>query len=121
VSVTVELGEFALRALAGEMERRSDQITGRMIRAINYYLSDADTDHPGWKYPGFLRGREVGETRDLELTINEDLWGEFEAAAEKQGVSARQLAEHAALYYAAELNAGRVTERILGDIEDERS
>jgi hypothetical protein len=120
MSVTVGLGDFAVRALAGETEPEPDQIAGKMVRAIRYYLNDADAGHPGWRYPGFLRGRKVGEIRDLELTINGELWGEFEVAAEKQGVSVRQLAEHAALYYAAELNAGRATERILGGFEEEK-
>ena len=34
-------------------------------------------------------------------------------------MSAQQLLEHAVLYFAAEDNAGRVTERILEDLDDE--
>ena len=35
----------------------------------------------------------------------------------RQEVTVEQLAEHAAFYFAAELDAGRVTERILDDLE----
>jgi hypothetical protein len=37
------------------------------------------------------------------------------AEAARQQVSVTQLLEHAALYYAAELDAGRLTERILDE------
>jgi hypothetical protein len=42
---------------------------------------------------------------------------QFEAEAGKQGVSAQQLLEHAAFYFAAELDAGRITRRILDDLD----
>ncbi len=49
--------------------------------------------------------------------MDSELWREFEEEAERQGVSVEQLAEHAAFYFAAELDAGRVTQRILDDLE----
>jgi hypothetical protein len=121
VPVVVTLGRFALRALAGEHAKGPEDMAARMVRAISYYLNDADSDHPGWPYPDFLRGRVGGPMQELEITVKEDLWAQFEVEAEKQGVTLQQLAEHAALYYAAELNAGRVTERILGDIKEDEA
>jgi hypothetical protein len=117
-ALTLSLGEFALAALAGEGDRGSRRIAGRMARAISTYLHDADSGRPGWPYPRFLSEMDGAETRELDISIDEGLWSQFEAEAARQGVSARQLAEHAALYYAAELEAGRITERILGDLEN---
>jgi hypothetical protein len=116
-SVTLDLGEFAFKALAGEGDRGRDGISGRLERAIRCYLNDADADRPGWPYPRFLSRRDVGKI-EVEFSIDADLWADFQAEAERQSVSARQLAHHAALYYAAELNAGRITERIIDDLEE---
>jgi len=117
LSVILDFGGFPLEALAGEEVRRSDDIAERVERAIRCYMNDRDPDRPGWSYPRFLTRRDVGEVR-VKFSIDAGLWADFEAEAERQGVSTRQLADHAALYYAAELNAGRITERILDDLED---
>jgi hypothetical protein len=54
---------------------------------------------------------------ELELDIKDDLWHSFEAEAGRQDVSSQQLLEHAAFYFVAELDAGRITQRILDDLE----
>lgn len=114
--VTVELGEFAVEALAGERDVGAIHVPTRMVRAVRIYLGDRDTGRPGWRYPAFMRGQDVARRTTLELDVAPELWGEFEAEAEGQGVTVEQLAEHAALYLAAEVNAGRITERILDDL-----
>ncbi|HEX6781202.1 MAG TPA: hypothetical protein VF125_04140 [Solirubrobacterales bacterium] len=53
----------------------------------------------------------------VELDVADDLWLEFGEEAAGQGVTVDQLAEHAAFYFAAEVDAGRVTDRILDDLE----
>lgn len=117
--VTVELGEFAINALAEERDRGAVHVPGRMTRAIRIYLGDKDSGRPGWPYPGFLAHEEVAERVRLELDVDAELWAEFEAEAERQGVTVPQLTEHAALYLAAEVNAGRITERIPDDLDEE--
>jgi hypothetical protein len=82
---------------------------------LRCYLGDKDTDRPAWPYPDFLRGTETQGDLQVEFEVEEDLWHDFEAEASAQGISVEQLTEHAAFYFAAELNAGRVTERILED------
>lgn len=116
-SVTVRLSRLAFEALAGE-ERDGDlRVPGTTWSAIRLYLSDKGAGRPAWPYPGFLRQSQTREEVDLELEIDPDVWLQFEAEAEKQSVSAQQLLEHAAFYFAAELNAGRITQRILDDLD----
>jgi hypothetical protein len=117
-SVTVGLGAFALEALVGEADREPGYAPAQMVRAVQCYLNDRDAERPGWRYPPFLRDQEVATGERLRLSIDDDLWSEFEAEAEGQGVTVGQLADHAALYFAAELNAGRITERILDELGD---
>ena len=66
--------------------------------------------------PGLLGGSEVSEDVALRLGLDADLWRAFENEATRQAVSVPQLAEHAAFYLAAELDAGRITQRILDDL-----
>jgi hypothetical protein len=84
---------------------------------MRLYLSDKGAGRPAWAYPGFLRQSQTREDVGLEFEPATDLWLQFEAEAEKQDVSPQQLLEHAVFYFAAELDAGRLTQRILDDLE----
>jgi hypothetical protein len=117
--VTVGLSDLAVKALVGEEADGGSPPSLRTEHALRCYLGDRGTDRPAWPYPDFLRGAEARGDRLVEFDVEEELWLEFEAAASAQGVSVEQLAEHAAFYFAAELNAGRLTQRILEDLEDD--
>lgn len=116
-TVTIELGEFSLEALAGDGGSNSADVAAKLMRAIHTYLTDKDTGRTGWPYPDFLSGREAGEGRVLELPIDEDLWRSFGQEAGRQGVTVEQLVAHATFYFAAEKNAGRNA----GDLEKDWS
>jgi hypothetical protein len=116
-TVSVKLSHLAFEALTGEERAGSPRAPVRTESAVRVYLNDKDAGQPAWPYPGFLRGSETQEDVGLELDVDPDLWLQFEAEAKKQGVSTQQLLEHAAFYFAAELNAGRITRRILEGLE----
>lgn len=111
----VALSELAFEALTGtgsEVDASS-----RMESALRCYLGDKESGRPAWSYPAFLRGSETRAEVRVELDAPPRLWRDFEQEAIRQGVTVEQLAEHAAFYFAAELDAGRVTQRILDDLE----
>lgn len=114
--VSVRMSQIAFEALGGEGRNPTGRAPARTEIAVRVYLGDKGTGQPAWPYPGFLRGSETREDVGLELRVDPDLWLQFEAEAEKQGVSTQQLLEHAAFYFAAELDAGRITQRILDDL-----
>lgn len=87
------------------------------MRAIRFYLSEKDADGAGWRYAPFLRERQRGIEVALELEIDDSLWRALEDEAASQQVPVERLMEHAAFYYAAELDAGRITKRILDRID----
>jgi hypothetical protein len=113
--VAVVLSELAFEALTSDSADAAASV--RMASALRCYLGDRGTDQPAWPYPAFLRGSEPQRDVQVELEVAEDLWRAFTEEAVRQGVTIEQLAEHAAFYFAAELNAGRVTQRILDDLE----
>ncbi len=121
-NVTLRFGKFTAAALAGE-EGAEEHLATRVARAIRFYLSDpvSGSGRPDWPYPGFLRNGEGtgGEEVELKLSIDDEVWRSFEREADRQGVSTQQLAEHAALYLAADRDAGRATQLILDSLETE--
>lgn len=116
--VAVKLSQLAFEALSGDARNGSPRrVAHQMEGAVRCYLDDRDADRPAWRYPSFLRGSEVQEDVELRLSIEGELWHAFEVEAKRQDVSVQQLAEHAAFYLAAELDAGRITQRILDELE----
>jgi hypothetical protein len=113
--VTVRLGALAVDALTGKAGGDSPPEPDDVLRAIGFYLNDKDGNRSGWRYPEFLRGTGLGSKVDVELSIENSMWRLLKSEAESQRVSIEQLVEHAALYYAAELDTGRIAERMLGE------
>jgi hypothetical protein len=120
--VKVKLGAFAGGMLAREHQRDTGSGSGvpssdDVVRVIRFYLRERGGGGAGWAYPGLFRRRRPEEEVEVELEIDDSLWDEVEREAERQDVAVAQLLEHAALYYAAELDAGRLTERILDELD----
>lgn len=113
--VVVAISALAIEALTNDGgEAMAPQ---GMESALRCYVADRDSGRPAWPYPGFLRGSETQGDVRVELEVSSDLWAGFEEEAARQDVTVDQLAEHAAFYFAAELEAGRITQRILEDPE----
>jgi hypothetical protein len=113
--VSLTLSELAVEALT---EKGAEATGGtRLEGALRYYLSDRGTERAAWPYPGFLRGSETRRQVQIDADVDAGLWREFGEEAAGQGVTVEQLAEHAAFYFAAEVDAGRATKRILDDLE----
>jgi hypothetical protein len=113
---SVALSRLSLEALVGKDEVDPERAASSLNSAIRFYLSDRDAGQAAWPYPAFLRGSEVQEDVSVPLEVDEELWSAFAAEADVQDVSVQQLAEHAAFYLAAEIDAGRVTQRILDEL-----
>jgi hypothetical protein len=114
-TIPAGLSRLAFDALAGDSG--PEAAPGRLESAVRCYLGDRGADQAAWPYPAFLRGSRPQVEVELELDVKDDLWRSFEAEANRQDVSPPQLLEHAAFYFAAELDAGRITQRILDDLE----
>lgn len=115
--VTLGVSRPAFEALIGKDDSGAKRAQARMEAAIRCYLGDKGTGRPAWPYPGFLRGSDTEADEQLEMSVDDDLWEAFLSEAKEQDVSVQQLSEHAAFYFAAELDAGRITQRILDDLE----
>lgn len=119
-STTIALGKFAFEALGGG-DDPPENVSRRLVRAIHTYLTDGGTNQTAWAYPALLQERERNETIEMDLLVEDSLWRSLEAEARRRAVSVPQLVTHAALYYAAEQDRGRIAQRILDDIAAKES
>lgn len=117
--ITVTVGAIVSKILAVEMVVRGHSSSTSAERAIRVYLKDKKSPGSGWTYPSFLRGRKPVDGVEVHLDLDVELWQELSREAIDQEVTVQQLLEHAVLYFAAEDNAGRVTERILDDLDED--
>lgn len=110
-SVTVSLRPSCIDLLTKEGEDPEGDPGCRLGTAIAYFLAEDSSEVAGHAYPEFRRGKNAaGPSRALSIAIPVDLWRRFTAEAERQRVSPDRLLEHAALFFAAQEDAGRVAE-----------
>lgn len=114
----MRIGAFSLDALTGASGEDPDPSRG-VAQAVRYYLANRDGRRPGWTVPNFLRGAKKGEVSELSVEIDQSAWEEFEEEAQRQRVSTDELLQHAVLYMVADRDSGRLTARILEDLERE--
>jgi hypothetical protein len=111
---------MATRALAATDEPDPERISLLLPRAVRFYLDDRDGDQSSWSYPSFLAGGDGnGDGHDLDL--DEKLWQQLRAEAERQEVAPEDLLQHAAFYYGAARDEGRLTERIAAELRKEEA
>jgi hypothetical protein len=114
--MTLDLDQFGRTTLESQAERHQVELGALLRQAAYYYLSDRESGRRGWRYPRFRRDEPAAEAGfDIVVDVDDSTWRRFNAEAEAQDVSVERLLEHAALYFVADLNSGRVTERILAD------
>jgi hypothetical protein len=118
-TVNVALGGFSLDSLGGGAARRPATIAASLMQAIRYYLTDRDSARLGWRCPGFGDGGRANVV-EMELSVDDAVWSSLSQEASRQGVSTDRLLQHAALYFAAERDSGRLTQRIVEDLDAPR-
>ncbi len=118
-TVAVVIDDFTLGLLedASAGGRTSQGVL--LMRAIRYYLAERDSGRPGWPCSGLDQEQEAGEATSIELDVDRAAWAAFSLEAERQRVSTDRLLQHGALYYLADRDSGRLTEKILDNLEEE--
>jgi|Tabmets5t2r1_1033131.scaffolds.fasta_scaffold12203_2 hypothetical protein len=116
MSVRLELDDFGKQAL--EAQVRSGSSRDVFIRtAARYYLADRESGRVSWRPPRYLRrgaGRALAVT---EVDLDEETMKALEEEARRHSLPAARLAEHALLYYLADLDSGRAAARVRDALE----
>jgi hypothetical protein len=119
-SMTLRLDRFGRQVLAEFAEERHDSAANVVRTASLYYLADRDSGRPAWRVPGFLEAPPAGGDR-IEVDIDDETWAALSDEARGQGVEPARLAEHALLYYLADLDSGRLADRLGGAVAARRN
>jgi hypothetical protein len=115
-TVRLALDGLWLEAVLSETPDGEADPATAVRQAVYYYLSDAGSGRAGWAYPRLRRGVEAtAPAIEVAVTVDEGTWRTFAAEAERQGVAIEELLRHALLYFAADLDGGRVAARIVDD------
>jgi hypothetical protein len=118
-SMTLRLDQFGRQALADFADERHDSASKVVRTASLYYLADRDSGRSAWRVPGFLQASPPGDER-LEVDLDDETWTALAKEARGQGVDPARLAEHALLYYFADVEGGRLADRLGEAVEARR-
>ena len=118
-NMTLCLDSFGQQALSQFADEHRDSASAVVRTASLYYLADRDSGRPAWRVPRFTRDASSGDSLDIDL--DDDTFAALRHEAASQGVDPSRLAEHALLYYLADLDGGRLAERIGGAVGERRN
>ncbi len=104
-------GWNSLEERAGSMGFSVDQF---MEQAVAYYLSELDSGRAAARLPRFGTEPPDGRARVLTLELDDSCTTRLDREANHQRSSLPLLLRHAALLYLADLDDGRVAERVTG-------
>jgi hypothetical protein len=113
MSVRLELDDFGKEALEAQVRAGSSR-DAVMRTAARYYLADRGSGRLAWRPPLFVRTGDRRARAVTDIELDQDTLEALEDVARRQGVAAHRLAEHALLYFLADLDSGRAAAR-LGD------
>jgi len=118
-TLTLHLDTFGREALADCARRQGGSPSSVVRAAALHFLADRGAGRPAWRLPRFRRLEIVPEGSPVRIDLDEEILRELDAEAEVQGVTAAQLAEHALIYFLADLDGGRVPEPIGNGVDED--
>ena len=114
LEISITFDEFGWSVLEGEARAEGLELDQLVSLACAYYKSELATKRTATLVPRFDQSAADRETRLLELELDAQSLRVLEQEAERQELELERLIEHAAIFYLADLDAGRVAERVIG-------
>jgi hypothetical protein len=113
--LTLEMDAFGVQAFT-ELADREGGSTSRALRvAAHYYLGDSENERPVWPVPNCPDGAtSESPPAGIRVEVDQATWSGLVREARRQRVATGALASHAVLYFIADLDSGRVAQR-MGD------
>lgn len=110
---------MAAKALAAADSPDTERLAVLLPQAVRFYLDERDGGQPSWRYPSFLNGAAAATAGGCTVSLDDELWQQLRAEADRQEAPAEDLLQHAAFYYSAARDDGRITERIASGLQRE--
>jgi hypothetical protein len=116
--ITLRFDEFGWQGLETEARRDGETVDELLSGAAAYYDAELATERAALRVPPF-KSHGGRESREVRVEVSPECWERLEREAERQDVELERLLEHAALLYRADIDSGRVADRILDRAEAE--
>lgn len=113
--ISLPLGGFGREVVEGQAECWGVPCARLIELAAEHHLSDHGSRRLASDVPGFVFQPGPGGALDFEISLQPAVWSRLELESELLGVPLDRLLVHAALRFAADLDAGRVVARVLAD------
>lgn len=110
--INISFDEFGWQALEERAAKERIGLEDLVALALRHYESELEGGRAATDVPRFRRAAR-GESRTLGLEIDEGVKRRLQQEADRRGVALERVYEHAALLFLADLDAGRVAERIV--------
>jgi hypothetical protein len=114
--VILYFDSFGRRTLDHLATRRCGSRDVAVRTAARYYMADREAERAAWGVPSFAAAIE--HRTGVTVEVDESTRGALTEEANRQGVRLGTLAAHAVLYYAADLDSGRLTGRLEHALHD---
>ena len=111
--MSITLDEFGWSALEDHARAEGLELDRLIALACGYYESELADGRTATRVPRFGKPVTERESRALVIELDARTLKRLEQEAERQGLGRERLVEHAAIFYLADLDAGRVAERII--------
>ncbi len=112
LEIPITFDEFGWSALEDRARDERLSLDELVAQAVTYYERELDEERQATRVPRFSPPAIGRETRRLTIELVDGTMRGLEREAERQGVALERLIGHAALLYLADVEAGRVAERI---------
>jgi hypothetical protein len=110
--VTLKMDPFGAKAF-GELAKRHGGSTSRVLRmAAHYYLADSDDERLGWRVPSLAEEGADRRRVAVQVQLDDATWTALAREARRQRVAVGTLATHAVLYFIADVDNGRLAQRM---------
>ena len=115
--MTLRFDDSAWDTLEAAAGRDRETLDDFVSRAVLYYQAELPASRIAMSAPRF-KPPDHGSPRDLALGIPSEAGERMKAEAVRQDAPLEQLYEHATLLYLADIDAGRVADRVLEGAEE---
>jgi hypothetical protein len=113
LQVSIGFDEFGWSLLEERARAEKLELNRLLTLACRYYVSELAAARTATRAPRFAERAIDREMRPVVLELDARTLKRLEQAAEQQRLRLGRLIEHAAIFFIAELDAGRVAERIM--------
>jgi hypothetical protein len=115
-TVTLRFDDLGWQTIGSAASDYGQPLEDFLATALAYFEDELPAERTAVLAPRF-KPVDHGRPRELLLALEPQRWQRMEDEALRQGVPLAQLCEHAALLFLADLDSGRVADRLLGEAE----